>query len=101
MNNIQQIQIQRQAPLFQTGQIVATRAVHRHLEHHGINASEYIHRHIHGDWGDVPPEDAVENQFSVENGFRILSSYVIAGEKTWCITEADRSVTTLLFPSEY
>jgi len=25
----------------------------------------------------------------------------VAGEKLWVITEADRSVTTLLLPSEY
>lgn len=87
--------------LFSTGQIVATKAVFSHLQQHAINALQYIERHTKGDWGDIPAEDALENIFAIENGFRILSSYTIADAKVWIITEADRSVTTLLFPSEY
>jgi hypothetical protein len=57
---------------------------------------------MNGDWGDLPDEDRVENEFSLEHGFRILSSYATAaGEKLWAITEADRSATTLLLPEEY
>lgn len=83
------------------GQIAATPAVLAHLKDHGINARDYLKRHAYGDWGDVPPEDAIENQVAIRHGFRVLSSYEIAGERVWIITEADRSVTTLLFPSEY
>jgi hypothetical protein len=60
-----------------------------------------LERHRSGDWGDVPPEDARENEFSLRHGFRIVSSYRVAGERLWIITERDRSVTTLLLPSEY
>lgn len=49
----------------------------------------------------MPPEDARENEFSLRHGFRIVSSYRVAGERLWIITERDRSVTTLLLPSEY
>jgi hypothetical protein len=49
----------------------------------------------------VPPEDARENEVSVRYGFRVLSSYRVAGERLWIITEANRSATTLLLPSEY
>ena len=93
--------LQKPPPLFRLGQIVATRGVLKHLEHHGIAADPYLRRHASGDWGDVPPEDALANQRAVMHGARILSSYDIAGERVWIITEADRSVTTLLFPSEY
>ncbi len=89
------------SPRFVLGQIVATPAVLEHLERHGVNASEYLNRHVRGDWGDVPPEDAAENEFAVNHRLRLLSSYMIAGERVWIITEADRSVSTLLFPSEY
>jgi hypothetical protein len=59
-------------------------------------------RHRSGDWGDVPPEDARENDFSVAEGYRILSAYRTAdGTKFWVITEADRSATTVLLPDEY
>ncbi|TGN94560.1 hypothetical protein PL79_027530 [Burkholderia sp. USMB20] len=45
-------------PLFQLGQVVATRAVAAHLEQHRIAAALYLDRHVHGDWGSVPAEDA-------------------------------------------
>ena len=57
---------------------------------------------MNGDWGEVPEEDKRENEFSVQQGFRILSAYTTsAGERIWIITEADRSATTILLPDEY
>jgi len=93
--------VKRKAPLFALGAVVATPAVLEHLDKHGINAQEYLDLHVRGDWGDVPLEDAKENKLSVERGFRILSVYEVAGARVFVITEADRSATTLLFPSEY
>ena len=92
---------ERKRPLFPLGQVVATPAVIAHLTEHRVQLAEYIRRHQCGDWGNVPPEDAGENDFSVLNGLRVLSSYEIVAERVWIITEADRSVTTLLLPSEY
>ncbi|WP_244190973.1 hypothetical protein [Ralstonia mannitolilytica] len=95
------IPLKPRPPLFPLGRIVATRGVLTHLEREGIAADPYLDRHVRGDWGDVPPEDAEANRYALLAGARILSSYKIAGERVWIITEADRSVTTLLFPSEY
>ena len=54
------------------------------------------------EWGDLSVEDRKENDYSLEHGFRLLSSYrTNAGDKLWIITESDRSVTTLLLPEEY
>ena len=59
-------------------------------------------RHIRGDWGDVCKEDAEENELSLRENFRLLSSYRnTAGVKFWIITESDRSATTILLPEEY
>jgi hypothetical protein len=59
-------------------------------------------RHASGDWGEVPAEDARENELSVERGFRVVSAYTtISGARVWVITEADRSATTILLPEEY
>jgi hypothetical protein len=68
-----------------------------------LNAAVYPARHHYGDWGEVPPEDARKNRSSVEHGFRVLSLYPIgeADAKIWIITEANRSSTCLLLPSEY
>lgn len=62
----------------------------------------YLVRHLSGDWGEMSEGDKRENDFSVENGFRVFSAYHLKdGEKIWIITEADRSATTILLPEEY
>ncbi|MBS7545527.1 hypothetical protein [Ancylobacter oerskovii] len=60
-----------------------------------------IRRHARGDFGNVCPDDAQSNREAIENGSRILSSYPVGNQNVWVITEADRSVTTILLPSDY
>ncbi len=89
-------------PLFDLGQLVATTGALVALEKTGQNAMDFLSRHVAGDWGEIPDEDRQENQYSLEGGFRLLSSYrTAAGDTVWVITEADRSHTTLLLPDEY
>jgi len=87
---------------FPLGQIVATPGAIDALIRANQDVQDFLNRHREGDWGDLQNEDKAENEFSLEHGFRILSSYTTAaGEKLWVITEADRSATTLLLPEEY
>ena len=87
---------------FPLGRVGATPGALRALEKAEQLPAEFLDRHVNGDWGDVPEEDKQENEFSVERNLRILSAYTTsAGEKMWIITEADRSYTTILLPSEY
>lgn len=66
------------------------------------DAMPYLQRHAVGDWGDLCFDDKAENDLSLEQGFRILSAYHLQNlEKIWIITEADRSVTTILLPEDY
>jgi len=96
------IRERRPIALFPLGKIFATPGALEALDRYAINAMDLIRRHQSGDWGNVPPGDAEENLRSVENGWRILSSYPISDDQNlWIITEADRSVTTLLLPEEY
>ena len=88
-------------PLFSLGQITATPAVFAHFNEHHQSILPLLRRHVSGDWGELCAEDKSENALSVRQGSRILSRYTVAGETVWIITEADRSVTTALFPSEY
>jgi hypothetical protein len=90
-------------PLFPLGQIVSTPGALQALRAEGMNGLELLHRHVTGDWGDLCDADKRENELSVKEGFRILSAYQLPryGVKLWIITEADRSVTTFLLPSEY
>ena len=94
-------QISKQ-PAFELGQIVATPGALAALKKAGQQPGEFLTRHINRDWGDLDEEDRKENEHSLENGFRLLSAYKTnAGDRLWIITEADRSVTTLLLPEEY
>jgi len=89
-------------PLFRLGQVVATPGALEALEETAQSASEFLGRHVSGDWGELPDEDCKENELSLKNGFRILSAYILrSGKKIWVITEADRSATTILLPEEY
>ena len=87
-----------------SGQLVFTIGVNTKVEN-DEKFSRFVvsslRRHLQGDWGDVCKEDWEENELSLREGFRLLSSYNYNDEKIWIITEADRSVTTVLFPSEY
>jgi len=84
------------------GQTVSTPGALTALLEAGQSPMEFLSRHVRGDWGDVPPEDATANNEALRTGSRLLSSYKTRkGEKLWIITEADRSVTTILLPHEY
>jgi hypothetical protein len=87
--------------LLPLGRICATPGALALLAEAGVAPAELLSRHASGDWGDIPAEDAAENRLSLEQGFRVMSSYEIDGQRVWVITEADRSSTTLLLPSEY
>ncbi len=88
--------------LFDLGQTVMTIGAKDALDESNQQPFEFIKLHQSGDWGDVCKDDKKENDLSVKEGFRVLSSYRTAKDvKIWIITEADRSSTTLLLPSEY
>ena len=87
---------------FPLGRIVATPGALAELENAGDSPGPFIKRHVTGDWGEVDEHDQLENEFSLAQGFRLLSAFTLSnGTKLWIITEADRSATTLLLPSEY
>lgn len=79
---------------FALGYVVATPGA--------VVAFQFIDRHAAGDWGDLDQEDRDENERSIKEGFRILSSYRLSDDtKIYVITEADRSSTCILLPEEY
>jgi hypothetical protein len=88
--------------LFRSGKIVSTPGALEALEMNHYRIFTLLLRHLTGDWGDVPAEDAAANREALANGLRILSSYPQpSGARIWIITEADRSATTVLLPEEY
>jgi len=87
--------------LFEMGQLVATPGALEALGNLNLDASDFVRRHLHGDWGKMCESDAELNVEAVEHGYQIQSSYAIEGATIWVITEGDRSVTTVLLPSDY
>jgi hypothetical protein len=90
-------------PRFPIGCPVITPAAQSALEAAGIEDVLLLARHIQGDWGDLSVEDLAANELALLTGKRLLSSYDLPDGrcKIWIITEADRSVTTILLPEEY
>ena len=89
-------------PLFHLGNVVATPQSICVLNDHGISLESLLQRHATGDWGDLCTDDINANNDALQYGDRLLSSYVLSEScKVWVITEYDRSVTTILLPSEY
>lgn len=61
-----------------------------------------LRRHAMLDPGDLCAEDQQANRDAIAHGNRILSAYTLPDDtRIWIITEADRSVTTILLPEEY
>ena len=82
------------------GRIVATPAALGTVSQPDIVAA--LRRHAVGDWGDVTPDDRAANDDALLSGERLLSVYQSAtGTTFWVLTEADRSVTTVLLPDDY
>ena len=88
--------------LFPLGQVFLTIGAREALAESGEKPFDFLSRHQSGDYGIIGKDDWRENDLSVKKGFRILSAYKTANDvKIWCITEADRSSSTVLLPSEY
>ena len=97
--------------LFPLGSLITTMGVNSEMQTNEkfflfLNTS--LEKHKSGDWGDLESEDRASNDAAIDHEDRIFSSYLLPEDikvsgntKVWIITEWDRSVTTLLFPSEY
>lgn len=90
---------------FNLGKTVVTRGIADAME---INkkfshqVKEALGKYVKCDWGDTCKEDAAMNNKAAKDGDdRILAVYHTCEGDIWIITEWDRSVTTILFPSEY
>jgi hypothetical protein len=88
-------------PLFTLGRIVATPAARETLGELNYSSLDLLRRHMSGDWTEMDVEDQQANREAIVEGDRVFSAFTIQGIKFWVITEADRSATTILLPSEY
>jgi hypothetical protein len=90
------------ATRFDLGTAVGTPGALAAIREAGQSPADFLRRHAGGDWGDVDGHDWKQNQIALREGGRLMSAYQTRnGETVWVITEADRSATTILLPSEY
>ncbi|MPY24462.1 type I restriction endonuclease subunit M [Shewanella sp. YLB-07] len=89
---------------FDLGVCVVTQGIHQ-LQKSAIDSDKdlrlFITRHLNGDWGDTPIEDKILNDEATKRGGPNNVILLFNDQVIWIITEADRSVTTILLPSEY
>lgn len=90
------------AARFALGEIFITPEAEKSLQFAGQTATEFLRRHVSGDWGEVPDEDVEYNELSVEKDGQLLSCYRTSkGEPLWIVTAGDRRATSVLLPSNY
>jgi hypothetical protein len=88
--------------MFELGEVVATPGALDRIRESDTSANYLIRKHLALDPGCLDLHDIRENRDALAHGNRILSAYKLStGVKVWIITEADRSVTTILLPEEY
>lgn len=89
---------------FKPGAIYATPGAQELIEA-GLPVETFLDRHLACDWSELCEEDKQSNEEAILHGLRVFSSFALTGvpgaDKLWVITEADRSCTTFLLPSEY
>ena len=84
---------------FALGQLVITSNASLRLTTEEVLTA--LRRHASGDWGNLCPEDTLANADALKQEGRLFSAYGHGEARFWVITEANRSVTTVLLPEDY
>lgn len=86
-------------PKFALGRIIATPAALDAIQGSGQTTEFFLDRHVTGDWSSPCCDDRQPNDAA---STRLLSAHkTLNGFWIWIITEADRSSTAIMLPSEY
>ena len=85
----------------------STKALHA-IRDAAQTPTEFLVRHVSGDWGEVTPEEAARNDAAVVDGSIIVSRYTThADAKLLIVTDAadpefgERDRTRIILPEEY
>lgn len=108
--------------LFSAGSVFATPDAIALMQLHGFSMAVLLNRFLHGDFGDIHPDDLVLNQHALSDGSRVMGVYRLASPEDintterskrqsmptiWIIADAvegdpkQREVTTFLTPACY
>lgn len=90
---------------FRTGQTVVTRGISNKILENEQFAKQVVYfngLYLQKDWGDISEDNKEMNDLNVKSGIgSLMGAYETCEGRIWIMTEHDRSVTTILFPSEY
>lgn len=67
---------------FDLGRLVAKPRALEMLEGHTRTPLEFLARHASVDWGTLNPHNQSKNELPAKNGWRIISSYLVAEERS-------------------
>lgn len=91
----------RRKRLFEIGALEFSDGIERLMNEGWLDPMPYFERHMRGDWGDVADDHWLRNNAALKSGGRLDSHYVVTRDLSIrIVTEADRSATRIVLPSE-
>ncbi|EXF95914.1 hypothetical protein HK44_021375 [Pseudomonas fluorescens HK44] len=92
----------RRGLLFPIGALIFSEGIDGLIRQGRLDPIPFFQRHTRGDWGDVSDHKWQENNAALKSSARLDSFYVVTRDLKICVfTEADRSATHIVLPSEY
>lgn len=87
---------------FLLGEVEVSQLVRSVLRYSHEEVEPYLSRHRRGDWGDVCPESAFDNEVAAQHGERIISSYSTEmGHHFFVVTEPGHDFTRVVGADEF
>lgn len=87
--------------LFPIGALIFSEGIDRLMREGRLDPTPYFQRHTRGDWGDITDDRWQQNNAALLSGDRLDSLFIVTRELTIrVVTEADRSSTRILLPSD-
>ncbi|MCW5259256.1 hypothetical protein D5045_02840 [Verminephrobacter eiseniae] len=91
----------RRKRLFGIGALEFSPGIERLMDEGWLDPMPFFERHLRGDWDDVPDDHWLRNNAALTSGGRLDSHYAVTRDLSIRIlTEADRSATRIVLPSE-
>lgn len=90
--------------MFNLGKVVMTQGIVNIIDDDPfkeLELSQKLALYRAGYWGNTCKEDCQLNDEAIKSNDRIVAKYLFFGRDIFIITEADRSVTTILLTDEY
>lgn len=93
--------LHRRRRLFKIGALEFSPGIERLMDEGWLDPMPYFERHMRGDWGDIPDHRWLHNNAALKSEGRLDSYYIVTRDLSIrIVTEADRSATRVVLPSE-